>query len=260
MRTGRIDPVMGIQMLKICDMTYNNPELSDVPDFKVEQIKVIEDKKTDTQGKVWIQTFHDESCLVFSFRGTEQKIQDWATDLSARQMVIPYDNPNTASRVHEGFIKAYKSVRQQVHDSVKWYAEQIPVLNYKKTVRITGHSLGAALATLCAIDLQYNFGEGKIFETLQAYPFASPRVGNRAFVDSFNKRVTACWRVVNRADLVPDLPLTSMGYRHVDTKVPLGIWNPFEGIISIFNQKGRFMAQLVNHGVGIYYDRLKNYK
>ncbi len=42
---------------------------------------------------------------------------------------------------------------------------------------VTGHSLGAAIATHCAIDLFTNFG----IKDFTLYTFGSPRVGDDAF-------------------------------------------------------------------------------
>ena len=73
----------------------------------------------------------------------------------------------------------------------------------------TGHSLGGALATLCALDVQYNFPDKQV----SCYTFGSPKVGNSYFKDSFNKRVPQTYRFVNSADTVPALP--PGGFEHV---------------------------------------------
>ena len=46
------------------------------------------------------------------------------------------------------------------------------------------------------------------------YNYGSPRVGNRAFVDEYNRLVPDSVRVVNGADAVPTVPAL-LGYRHV---------------------------------------------
>ena len=44
-------------------------------------------------------------------------------------------------------------------------------------VMVTGHSLGAAIATHCAVDLFMNVG----IKDFELYTFGSPRVGDDAF-------------------------------------------------------------------------------
>lgn len=79
------------------------------------------------------------------------------------------------------------------------------------SVVVTGHSLGAALATMYALD---NVVNGKLLNPL-ACTFASPRVGNAAFARAFDGLSTTSWRIVNAQDIVPNLPPDIFGYRHV---------------------------------------------
>lgn len=78
-------------------------------------------------------------------------------------------------------------------------------------ISFTGHSLGAALATICAAEdaLLYKIR----IEAL--YTFGSPKVGDSWFADAFNKIGLNSWRIANRQDIVPFLPLAL--YEHVDT-------------------------------------------
>jgi hypothetical protein len=71
-------------------------------------------------------------------------------------------------------------------------------------VFLTGHSLGGALATLCAHDLALRAWSRR--PQLVMVNFGSPRVGNRAFAEDFNKLVPRAWRVVNRNDAVAAVP------------------------------------------------------
>ena len=102
--------------------------------------------------------------LIIAFRGTEaNKWKDVATDLRAHKKPItsihssscndvlkPSGNLNDRNiRVHSGFLKAYLSIKeailQVVYDITQWRDSW--------RVLITGHSLGGALATLCAFEI-----------------------------------------------------------------------------------------------------------
>jgi hypothetical protein len=71
-------------------------------------------------------------------------------------------------------------------------------------VRVTGHSLGSALATLYVLE---NVSEGKANVPLLC-TFASPLVGDSDFVAGFTAlKNLQSWRIVNALDVVPKLPI-----------------------------------------------------
>lgn len=151
----------------------------------------------------------DSICTIV-FRGTDTA-EEWRSNFAFCRKKIPYGNANSDVRVHEGFISAYSStlVRKRIHELVP-----------KRPCRVivTGHSRGAALAALCALDLQYNFP----YLDIEAYLFGCPRIGNGAFARSYNKRVCKTLRVQNGNDIVTKLPPAFMGYRHVGICVNIG--------------------------------------
>ncbi len=159
-----------------------------------------ENKGTDTQGVFGIAY---KKRFVVAFRGSEETgIEDWITDLKFIKKVYPYSESNNKKvKVHYGFIQAYKSVREVILKAARATAA--------KEIICTGHSLGAGLATLCALDLQYNLPEKEI----SCCTYGSPRVGNKHFAASYNRRVPQTYRFVNRADLIPKLPI--IGYKHI---------------------------------------------
>jgi hypothetical protein len=88
---------------------------------------------------------------------------------------------------------------------------------------VTGHSLGAALATLFTIE---NSVKDK-FDISLVSTLASPKVGNREFKHIFGALPLASWRVVNIRDVVPKLPPTIpfiLDYEHVDTMYEFDSW------------------------------------
>ncbi|MEL6554784.1 MAG: lipase family protein [Cyanobacteria bacterium J06621_11] len=139
-----------------------------------------------------------------------EKVSEIVSD--DKNLTYPNEYAETQSpvKMHDGFVQAYLSVREEIHNHIN----KLDIKQY----RITGHSLGGALAKLCAIDLQYNFSPDI---SVEAYSFGAPRVGNKAFTESYNRRVPNTWRVVNGWDAVVGLPAPWQGYRHVETPIKL---------------------------------------
>ena len=133
----------------------------------------------------------DEYALCF--RGTEpSEIGDILADLNA----IPR-GAMTHGLVHSGFMGELDKLWQNVtehhgkHKDKKFY--------------ITGHSLGAAMATIATS----RFEEFTKVESL--FTFGSPRAGTRSFVKNIK---TPHFRFVNNNDIVTSVPPAFMFYRH----------------------------------------------
>ncbi len=154
-----------------------------------------------------------DGVLYVSHMGANEGI-DWLFNVRFFLKKVPYNGTNPKIKVHTGFINMYKLVRKKLHEKLG---------NYNKII-VSGSSLGAALATLCAVDLQYNFPDRDISCIISG----SPRVGNTYFSESYNRRVPDTYRFVYQDDLFPKLPFRKMagfgknGYTHVSEKIYLG--------------------------------------
>jgi len=233
---------------------------------KYQKMWFIENSHTDTQGFAFIES-HVELCsdlqstvcsnlcsnlknvftLVIAFRGSQQP-KDWLTDFNAWHQTMPYDNVDSNIKVHTGFINAYKSVRDQVHAIIEDVESKV------NRVIICGHSLGGALAQLCAVDIQFNFDK-----KIECYASGSPAVGNKEFATSYNIRVPNTVRTYMRKDIVPMMPPANFqksvgGYKQVETKWAIGPTNFFWGLLQWFKPKKEesFAANLTNHAIFMY--------
>lgn len=187
---------------------------------------LIDRKETDVQCAVLREP--NSSTVYIVFRGSEARA-DWETNfdfkqtqfefraiiqeeiLGEQEKIYPYGESQSGALMHQGFTRAYLSVRTQLHDYFKSTTATQAI--------VTGHSLGGALAVLCAVDIQYNFGDRVAVTT---YTFGAPRVGNQGFVESFDRRVPNSYRFVYGMDIVTNVPRTWQGYRHVSTELRLG--------------------------------------
>lgn len=135
----------------------------------------------------------NKETFVLAFRGTEpDELSDILADLNA----IPR-GAMTHGLVHSGFRGEVDKLWDQLVATQKKHEG--------KTFYITGHSLGAAMATIATS----RFEEFTPVEHL--YTFGSPRVGTRSFVKHIETKHT---RFVNNNDIVTTVPLFIMGYKH----------------------------------------------
>ena len=189
-----------MQMLELSSIAYRDNQ----PLCHCTKLTLVEDEETDTECFVRVR----DNGVAIAFRGTDSP-RNWFYDFCFSKRTVPYDNTATDIRVHAGFLATYRSVREKIHALIPEGACRVIV---------TGHSLGAALAVLCAVDIQYNFPH----KDVEVYAFGCPRVGNKAFAKSYNKRVFKTLRIVNGNDIVTKLPPALFGYRHVGIGIHTG--------------------------------------
>ena len=154
----------------------------------------------------------DVTKMVIVFTGTFF-LNQWATDLNFRlHNAVGIHNYRPGVQVHTGFYNLYRSARDQLwalYNSFKPAPQEL---------YITGHSLGGALATIAAYDFA---GREPIY-----YSFASPRVGNPVFANTFNTLVPTALRIYNIDDTITQIPLPiTLGnvYQHVDSGIAFDV-------------------------------------
>jgi len=130
--------------------------------------------------------------VVLVFRGSHDLL-DWLTNLHT----LPARWGTAPGRVHEGFRDALECVVEPIDQALGGFS--CPAF-------YTGHSLGAALATLAA----FRSREGSV---RAVYAFGSPRVGDAAFLAALNEKAKV-YRVVHSRDVVATLPPELLGFAH----------------------------------------------
>lgn len=192
-----------------------------------------------------------EPRLVVAFRGTSN-VCNAMQDIRVRQRTWKEMESGSLlqprARVHSGFLETWMSLKEQVLKVILyelqrgggsmsdptataepqeevWPAPRYPTSfpSYcwsTESVYVTGHSLGGALACLCAYSLRRAL---LLIEYLQpevtVYTFGQPGIGNRAFQRIYNRAVPLTFRVVNENDAVSGLSL--LGNNHVGTEVDI---------------------------------------
>lgn len=137
-------------------------------------------------------------------RGT-QTTEEWKQNakIGMTQYKINMGKVVEHGKVHEGFYGVFRQFRGELMESIREVKRGLRT-GHGARLLVTGHSLGAALATLCAYEIAVRFEDR--FQ-VRMYNFASPRVAGNVFRDNFHGRLaSAAFRFVNTKDIVPDVP------------------------------------------------------
>ena len=163
---------------------------------------------SDTQAFV----AQNAQVVIVAFRGTQPKVPiDWMTDFQAKHVSWgPF-----AGLVHKGFHDALHAV-WEIQFSGREILPARLLARGDRAVWITGHSLGGALAELCAAQAQI----ASHVPVQGVYTFGQPRCGD----DGFAKLIQAAlglriFRFINDKDIVPRVPFFGMGFRHYGCEV-----------------------------------------
>ena len=209
-----------------------------------------------TENKYWdidgAQAYGiEKNGVVFlAFRGTEPKqVSDVLADAKAWHKKSQY-----GGTVHAGF---RGEIDKLWPDIEKWMAK-----HEGKQIYVTGHSLGAAMATLATSRLPH----GTI-----CYNFGSPRAGSWGFSKQFDTKYEL-HRFVNNNDAVCRVPFALMFYRHVGKLHYINTYGnirnatPWQRIKDRFRgykqawKKGQVFDSLYDHGMGNYTKKIGNFK
>ena len=172
---------------------------------------------------------------ILVFRGTQTQAE-WLKNLNAAQQKYVSSSGKDYGEVHEGFFKLTRDLSPSIAEVAKNLDPTIPCY-------VTGHSLGAAIATIAAMELIQAVPQIK--DQIQLYTFAGPRVCSPTFAKIHSQLIPNAYRIVNLADTVPLVPPVTIGNYYVHV-----------------GQEWSFLAQfgdvLLNHVVDTYQAELEN--
>lgn len=135
-------------------------------------------------------------------------MRTWRTDLNLTTPGAP-----AGAYVHGGFLGSWNG--SLLAPTVTAAVTALQERHGPHVIYATGHSLGAALATICALELRAVQG----WPEVRLYSFGSPRVGNAAFAAWFAELVPVHWRFTHNRDIVPSVAPPYMGFWHVAREV-----------------------------------------
>ena len=183
----------------IAAITYDDPKTAKTK-FNAIGCTIVEFFDIDNAQAYLLK--NNDGIHVLSFRGTEvTEPSDILADLKAGKNIEP-----VGGKIHVGFKGEINKL---------WPTIQKSVANID-SLYVTGHSLGAAMATIAAGRMQS--------KVLALVTFGSPRVGNKQYVNSLT---VTHYRVQNNCDDVTKVPFKLMGFAHHGTHKYLNYYGAF---------------------------------
>ncbi|CDO69232.1 hypothetical protein BN946_scf185042.g134 [Trametes cinnabarina] len=153
----------------------------------------------------------DTQTIVVAHQGTDpHKILSIANDIEFGQVAANktlFPQTNSSVKLHEGFQATHGRTADLVMSTVQSGLESTGF----KRVLVTGHSLGAAVASLDAAMLRMALSDDV---QVQSVVFGLPRVGNQAWADLFDSLIPDFAHVTNQKDPVPAVPPHALDFQH----------------------------------------------
>ena len=160
-------------------------------------------RKNHYYGTAFFNSDTKTLCLLYT---SSRVLGHWELDIRFKQTkptMLRYNPVGVGKdigdeiRIHSGMNEIFEHIIAETRRIVRQLEP--------KRIVISGHSLGAALSTLVAMDLA---ASPTCKAILYNYVFASPRVGNKVFVKLFHvsKNPIRHFRISNTEDVIVNLP------------------------------------------------------
>ena len=177
----------------------------------MQSVSVFTNSSIESQGFTGYDS--NMNAVIVAFRGSSN-IPNWISDLNFFKTSYPYCS---GCEVHRGFFHEWQSLMGPMMPTIRGLVSQ-----YNAPVLVTGHSLGAAVTILAAMDIIRS-----ITSSVTVYNFGEPRVGTPVFTQWATSQLAGGrqFRVTHERDPVPHVPPMDFGFLHA----PHELWYDNDG-------------------------------
>ncbi|MCV3212761.1 50S ribosome-binding GTPase [Plectonema radiosum NIES-515] len=212
-------------LANICCATYESKPISSDYAQSLRDNDLIKFTDYNVPVKVLLGFIDEE--LIIAFEGTVLANINQETDIFLNMVIcmfcnflpvlrLPQKSLNSlideqqikeiyGGEIHLGFALLMEEILPKIQSEIKQLKP--------KTICLTGHSLGGALATLAA----YRLRKQGFSIPISIYTFGAPRVGDSAFASKYEDSKVLHFRIENQNDIVPHLPPNSQ----TQSKIPI---------------------------------------
>lgn len=179
---------------------------------------------------------YEKEIIVLAVRGTNSTNAEWSSNFDVGADTAEYyaamgdSHPDWVNKKnHKGFDVAMNRILTKFYDYVDRHG--LDELGRDKTILITGHSRGAAIANL----LGAHFEDSADYESF-TYTFASPY----STTDENAANYKTIFNVANEDDLIAYLPLEVWGFAKYGTTKTISVADVYEDSNAFADQEGSF--------------------
>lgn len=194
---------------KICRICYGNLNKYNIIRIQTLHIYTNYFYITDPKTKSACYIFYNNNQIDVCFKGTST-----FNDICLNFDIYPRRFINNNIRIHNGFLKKYISMKKEIIKTINIILQDTK--NNITEISFNGHSAGGAIANIASLDLSYIYNNLMI----KCITFGAPRVGNKNFIDEYNKRIKKSIRIVNENDIITHVPFPII-YTHIHKPIKL---------------------------------------
>ena len=234
----------GLLFAEIAMIAYND-ELETIEAARAIGFPFVSFMNNDGSQAFCLRNEHD---CVLACRGTE--LSDWndiRADVNVGTVLV-----EAMGRVHRGF-------NREVDDIWPFCLKEMHL--HELPFYFCGHSLGGAMATICAARAR---GPMVRCRPRELFTYGSPRVGCKQYIRSFELDY---YRFVNNNDIVTRIPPTWLGYQHSGQEIYFNRNGDIRQYSYLFKRRDRWKAflrglfnrkidHLSDHSIQAYCDHL----
>ena len=142
--------------------------------------------------------------IIIIFKGTSS-IFEIFLNMNIKLRTLDEDS----IKVHGGMYRFFSTFKSELIKKIN----DILLTKNIKNIYLTGHSLGGSLSILCSYLLYEKYNNLQFYN----YCMAPLKVGNKGFIEAYNKLNIIAFIIINKSDIIPKLPISDK-YNHIDTK------------------------------------------
>lgn len=224
------DIIVGLLVNKAYQLPFlADPATIDLSDLGYTLTDILYSKDKDGIRPFGFIANAEDQGQVVIFRGTEAW-SEWANDTDIK---FTSAIPIASGKIHHGFFGLYINLQTKEGDDTLWRKRLDP-----DCLLVAGHSLGGALATFLATEIQAR----------SLVTFGCPKCGDEVFAASATSLLSEVVRYVVRYDVVTQLPMQAFGQN----------WTHISGPVVLDDKKPNNYKLAGYHSLDTYISLLKN--